>query len=100
MFCFYRLQLETAAAAQRIDRIFTPSLSTSALVAEGNSEDKEKDVEKERMDDIHEIPYLLLQDFNPMMVTSTVKKVIFQYVYENFENLTLFGVCRIKIWWQ
>ena len=72
----HRLQLETAAAAQRIDRIFTPSLSTSAVAAEGNIDDKDKDIEKDRMDDIHEIPYLLLQDFNPMMVTCTVKKVI------------------------
>ena len=67
--------METAAAAQRIDRIFTPSLSTSAVAAEGNIDDKDKDIEKDRMDDIHEIPYLLLQDFNPMMVTCTVKKV-------------------------
>lgn len=48
----------------------TPSMSTS------NEEEKEKDVvDKERMEDIHEIPYILLQDFNPMMLTSTVKKV-------------------------
>lgn len=49
-----------------------PSMSTS----EGaNDEERDKDVGKERMEDIHEIPYILLQDFNPMMLTSTVKKV-------------------------
>ena len=46
------------------------------MAAEGDIDDKDKDIEKDRMDDIHEIPYLLLQDFNPMMVTCTVKKVI------------------------
>lgn len=61
--------------AQRIERIVTPSLSKSASAEGTNEEETEKDIDKERMEDIHEIPYILLQDFNPMMLTSTVKKV-------------------------
>jgi hypothetical protein len=67
--------LESAEAAQRIERIVTPSMSKSTSAEGTNEEETEKDIGKERMEDIHEIPYILLQDFNPMMLTSTVKKV-------------------------